>query len=51
MSNRQIDALIIIGYRLAILAGCAWLVAEHGWSGWWFVLAIFLCECVRMEDK
>lgn len=29
-------------YNLAILAGTAYLVTKHGWSGWWFVLAVML---------
>lgn len=36
----------LYGLYLAFLAfifgGTAYLVAVHGWSGWWFLLAIFI---------
>lgn len=35
-------AIAVMIYNLAVLAGCAYLVAAHGWSAWWFVLA-YLC--------
>jgi len=36
-------------YNLILLAGTAYLVSVHDWSGWWFVLTI-LCLCYT-KDK
>ena len=36
-------------YNLSVIAGCAYLVAERGWSGWWFVLVYFLL--FKVDDK
>jgi hypothetical protein len=30
---------------LTILAACAYIVFWRGESGWWFVLALFICTC------
>ena len=34
--------LVCVIYNLSILAGTAYLVAERGWSGWWFLLAVLI---------
>lgn len=31
--------------QFAFLIGTVWLVGWQGWSGWWFVLTIFLMTC------
>lgn len=33
--------LQVILWNAFLLVGCAYLV-HHGWSAWWFALAIFL---------
>jgi hypothetical protein len=33
---------IVVLYNLSIIGGTAYLVAERGWSGWWFLFAIIL---------
>ena len=30
-------------FDLAVLAGTAWLVAQRGWSPWWFAFAFVVC--------
>lgn len=42
MSAMVWAAIAVLLYNLAVMAGCAYLVAAHGWSAWWFVLA-YLC--------
>ena len=34
--------LVAVLYNLSILAGTAYLVAERGWSGWWFLFALII---------
>lgn len=35
----------IVLYNLILVAGTAYLVAIHDWSGWWFLLtALFLMQ-------
>lgn len=40
MTNLLIT-LAVLFYNAAILVGTTWLV-WHGWSGWWYLLAIVL---------
>lgn len=35
--------LYIVIWDGGIIAGCAYIVFGLGHSGWWFVLAVFLC--------
>jgi hypothetical protein len=36
---------LIVLYNLVLVAGTAYLVAMHNWSGWWFLLtALFLMQ-------
>lgn len=39
MSAPTSEVAMVLAYRIAVLTGCAWLV-WHGWSPWWFLLAI-----------
>jgi hypothetical protein len=32
----------VLIYNFSIVAGTAYLVALHNWSGWWFVLAFLM---------
>ena len=34
-----IVAIVVLSYDLALLAGTAYLVQEHGWSMWTFLLS------------
>lgn len=38
-------------YNLAILSGTAWLVVEHNWSMWTFLLALCFMVSVKSGDK
>jgi len=42
-SYRMLMYFGMLVFDLSILAGTAWLVAERGWSGWWFALTFFIC--------
>lgn len=35
--------LLMLVFDLCLLAGTAFLVAERGWSGWWFILTVIMC--------
>ena len=37
-----IVAIVVLSYDLALLAGTAYLVQEHGWSMWTFLLSAML---------
>lgn len=41
---------ILLAYRALVIGGCTFLVGWHGWSPWWFVLAILACE-VNITEK
>lgn len=43
--------LVVLTYRLLILAGCAYLVGWKGWSAWWFVLAVVSLVTYEKEAK
>ena len=34
----------MLAFDLAVLAGTVYLIADLGWSAWWMLLAIFVCE-------
>lgn len=51
MSDFAQSQLVVNAYNLCVLAGCAYLIAAHGWSGWWFLLAIGLCKSVSDGAK
>ena len=43
-----IVAIVVLSYDLALLAGTAYLVQEHGWSMWTFVLtALFFVTSAK----
>lgn len=50
MTSQENTIMIVslIAFRLAIYAGCAWLV-WGGWSPWWFVLAIAVAQSTTLE--
>lgn len=48
--NKTAIAIAIITYNLIIVAGTAWLVAVHDWSGWWFLLTIAVMLNLRSKD-
>jgi len=37
-------------YNLTIVAGTAYLVAVHDWSGWWFLLTILLMMSLETKE-
>ena len=37
----------VMAYNIFLIAGTAWLVGWHGWSGWWFALTIIMLLGVR----
>jgi hypothetical protein len=41
--------LIVALYNLTILAGTAYLVVEHGWTEWTFLLSILLIASTTVE--
>jgi hypothetical protein len=43
--------IAVLIYNLIIISGTAYLVALHGWSGWWFLLAILMLMGVKNKDE
>ena len=41
------NAIAVILYNLAVLAGTSYLVLNYDWSAWWFLFA--LCVLMGME--
>ena len=31
-------------FDLSVLAGTVYLIADRGWSAWWMLFAVFVCE-------
>ena len=42
--------VVLLGYRLLTLAGCAYLVGWQDWSPWWFVLVVATFVLVENDD-
>lgn len=42
-SYRMLMYFGMLVFDIFVLTGTAWLVAERGWSGWWFALTVLLC--------
>lgn len=45
----NIFAVVIIyafmsAFDLSVIAGTVWLIVEHSWSPWWFILTIIICQ-------
>jgi hypothetical protein len=49
--NKTMLGIAILIYNFAIIAGTAWLVALHDWSGWWFLMAGLLLMSMRSKDE
>jgi hypothetical protein len=43
--------LVILGYRVITLFGCAYLVGWKGWSPWWFLLVVMTFTLINDDDK
>lgn len=43
--------LFIIAYNFMLVAGTAYLVQEHSWSMWTFLLAMCFFMTTRNKDK
>jgi len=43
--------IAVLIYNLCIVAGTAYLVALHDWSGWWFLLTIMLLMRVEVKNE
>ncbi len=41
----------VLIYNFAIVAGTAWLVAVHDWSGWWFMLSLAIMMNIKNKDE
>lgn len=39
--TKLMSIFIILLYDFSLLAGTAFLIGWHGWSGWWLALAVF----------
>jgi hypothetical protein len=50
MSKTMLGVAVLI-YNFAIVAGTAWLVAVHDWSGWWFLLTCMLMMNMGSKDE
>lgn len=35
---------LMLAFDLAVLAGTAHLIDSRGWSGWWLLVAVFICS-------
>lgn len=42
-------SIAVLIYNLIIIGGTAYLVALHGWSGWWFLLAMLMLANVTSK--
>jgi hypothetical protein len=50
--NKTIIGIALLIYNFALVAGTAWLVALHDWSGWWFLLTGMLLMSIKdKEDR
>lgn len=49
MNNITVAAMVL-AYNTFIVAGTTWLV-WHGWSGWWFLLAVMFMADVKDEKQ
>jgi hypothetical protein len=49
--NKTMLGIAILIYNFAIIAGTAWLVALHDWSGWWFLLTFAMMMHLRSKDE
>lgn len=43
--------LSIVIWNIFIFAGTAYLVAERGWSAWWFVLTVALMMYTKTPEE
>jgi hypothetical protein len=43
--------IAVLLYNLTLVAGTAYLVALHGWSGWWFLLTLLLMMNYNKNDE
>jgi hypothetical protein len=50
MSKTMLGVAVLI-YNFAIVAGTAWLVAVHDWSGWWFMLSLAIMMNIKNKDE
>ena len=41
----------VLVYNAALIAGTVWLVGWHGWSGWWFLLAMCLFASTKIDEE
>jgi hypothetical protein len=49
--NKTTISIAILIYNFMIVAGTAWLVAVHDWSGWWFLLTVAIMMHLRGKDE
>ena len=49
--NKTTISIAILIYNFMIVAGTAWLVALHDWSGWWFLLTLAMMMSMRSKDE
>jgi hypothetical protein len=49
--NNAIIFIFAALYNLTILGGTAYLVAEHNWSPWWFLMTVMLLASSSDKSK
>ena len=51
MSKHTLDIALVLCYNLAMIAGTAYLVEFHNWSGWWFMVTLcFVITKLNTDD-
>ena len=50
MSKHTLDIALGLCYNLSIVAGTAYFVEFHNWSGWWFLLTLCFMVSIKTDD-
>jgi hypothetical protein len=43
--------IAVLIYNFCLVAGTAYLVALHDWSGWWFLLTVMFLMGIKSDNK
>lgn len=38
-----------LSFAFAVLAGTAYLIQAHGWSAWWFLVALMIVSSISIK--
>ena len=48
--KRIIEIILVIAYNLSLLAGSAYMIAEHDWSAWILVVALMFAASWQDQE-